>query len=159
MEIIYATERWDKGPPSLLLGGPCPRTNSREDWKPGALEIIEQLEFEGTVIIPVPKTGHWIELSDSLIDWRIECFENATAVAFWVPRDLKNLLGLRTNVDFGSRWTVGRFVLGYPHDAVKMRYLHRRAEMVGAPIRHSLRETLEAGVHIANSWPMRPHFD
>jgi hypothetical protein len=67
-------------------------------------------------------------------------------VAFWVPRNLKDMPGFTTNVEFGlfvdSSFQV--VFLGYPKNAEKMRYLQWHADRCHVPVVHTLEDLAQA---------------
>ena len=104
MKIIYSDQKPEFDMLSIFLAGPTYRSGdeiiSDSFWRKDAIKIFEKLQFDGIVFVP--------ELKDSLkwnydnqVEWEFECLENCTVIAFWVPRDLKNLPAFTTNVEFG----------------------------------------------------------
>ncbi len=152
MQIVYALERPVNKPPlGLFLAGPSPRGDGEYDWRPEALEILESMEFQGTVFVPLPRDGVYKTDYDhkAQIDWELDCLEASCGVAFWIPRDLVYLPGFTTNVEYGLFARSGKVVLGYPKTASKMKYLQRVATRFSIPTFKTLQETLAATVHIA----------
>ena len=149
MRRLYALEPGEDGDArSVFLAGPSPRGHGEDDWRQRACAYLEQIGFDGTVCIPLPRDGHYHENYDyaGQIDWELEYLDKAGAIAFWIPRDLKMLPGFTTNVEFGRFSRSGRAVLGYPEGAPKMRYLHHLARLDGVPVFHTMEETLDAAV-------------
>ncbi len=133
-------------PRSIFLAGPTPRDPSTPSWRPEALRLLGELGFDGAVY--VPESRDWLPHNEyeGQIHWEWEALNLATAVAFWVPRDLVSMPGFTTNVEFGLLIQSGKLVLGFPQGAPKMKYLARLAERHGASVHHSLAETLQAAV-------------
>jgi Nucleoside 2-deoxyribosyltransferase like len=134
--------------PSIFLAGPSPRRAEDYNWRPEALTCLQELDFDGIVYIPLPRDGKWLDNYDAQIDWELKYLGEAWVVAFWIPRDLVHLPGFTTNVEFGDLLDSGKIVLGYPLGALKMRYLHRRAEINQISISHTLKEALQAAIHL-----------
>ncbi len=150
MQLVYALERpAEVSRFSLFLAGPSPRGNGEHDWRKLAVSFLEQIGFDGTVFIPLPRSGEYHPDYDhtAQIDWELEYLERASVIAFWIPRDLKTLPGFTTNVEFG-RFSRTPCVLGYPKDAEKMRYLHRIAQIDEVPIRDTLERTLHTAIEL-----------
>ena len=149
MNIVYAMERDPaEGARSLFLAGPSPRGQGEANWRIAAVAHLQAMGFDGTVYIPLPRDGVYRADYDHAgqIDWELEYLEKAGAIVFWIPRDLTQLPGFTTNVEFGRFSRSSRAVLGYPASAPKMRYLHHIAMLDGVPVFHTLAETLDAGV-------------
>lgn len=68
-------------------------------------------------------------------------------ILFWIPRDLKTLPAMTTNVEFGLDVAIGRAVLGCPPDCPspeRNRYLIYVARRHGVPVRTTLTDTVTA---------------
>jgi hypothetical protein len=151
MEVLYAHETLPTGPasPGIFLAGPSPRGKRHHDWRPEALDHLSRAGFEGTVYVPLPRDGEWTKEYDAQVDWELKHLDLATAIAFWVPRDLVDLPGFTTNVEFGLYARSGKVTLGFPVEAPKMRYLAHVARLNGIGVFHGMRETMEDAVRIA----------
>lgn len=149
MRLFYVHEQSAESPKrSLFLAGPSPRGNGEYDWRKDACAVLSRIGFDGTVYIPLPRDGIFRGNYDhaAQIEWELEHLEKASVIAFWIPRNLKTLPGFTTNVEFGRFSRSGRAVLGYPHSATKMRYLHYIANLDGVQVHHTLEETLVAAI-------------
>lgn len=147
MQAIYALQAAPRViSKSIFLAGPSPRGQKDLNWRPEALEILDNLGFDGTVFLPIAEAGEWKHSYADQIDWETDDLNRADQIVFWVPRDLANLPGFTTNVEWGMWFDSGKAVLGFPKGAPKMRYLehHARAEQV--PIHHTLLDTLKEAV-------------
>lgn len=149
LEIVYAHEQWDKERPSVFLAGPSPREERHYNWRPEAIELLQRIDFDGAVFIPLPRDGNWLDDYDAQVAWELKYLDRATAIAFWIPRDRENLPAFTTNVEFGMFVKSGKIALGYPKKAIKMRYLHALAEMEGVPIATTLEATIQHAIRIA----------
>jgi len=151
MELVYAPERVTTPPlASIFLAGPSPRGNEDYNWRPEAIELLETLEFDGIVFLPIPRDRQWPNKYTDQVDWELRYLGLSTSIVFWVPRDLENLPGFTTNVEFGLFASSGKVTLGFPKDAPKTRYLAHVAKKHDIPVHHTLRETLRSGIEIAN---------
>lgn len=147
MIIVYATEN----PPetitsSMFLAGPSPRQKDHPNWRIEALELLEELGYQGVVFIPLPRDGNWAHSYDSQVEWEHTYLHMADKVVFWIPRNMETLPALTTNVEFGIWYRSGKAVLGFPTNAPKMRYLAHHAKAEGVPIHYDLTEMLTAVV-------------
>ena len=144
MEVIYygddMPETFSK---SLFLAGPTPRTSEVKSWRPDALSILEELEYDGVVFIPEFKDKKRSESYDELVQWEEKFLNIADCIVFWVPRDLKDMPAFTTNVEFGAWHNTGKIVYGAPPDAPKNSYLKYYAEQTKTPISDTLKGTLE----------------
>lgn len=82
--------------------------------------------------------------ADSIPSWRPDARERASAILFWIPRDLNTLPGFTTNVEFGLDIGTGRAVLGCPPDCPN-------PDRHGAPVCHTLPDTVTAALTLARN--------
>jgi hypothetical protein len=149
MRVVYAgdyTYLYSRpGPsPRVFLAGPTPRDADVKSWRPEAIELFRKCNFNGVLYVPEPLEGHmgkWPEY-DTQCHWEQSHLSNASTILFWVPRNMKTLPGMTTNVEFGLFVTSGKVVLGYPDDAEHMKYFQYCATSYRIPIAHTLRETV-----------------
>ena len=119
MNVLFSDQEIMIGAPSLFLAGPTPRDPSVRSWRRDALDILKELNFIGTVLIP--ERQNWqtaFEYIDQ-VEWEYAGLEQATVVVFWIPRDLKLLPGFTTNVEFGRYVGKKPCVYGRPDEAPK----------------------------------------
>ena len=133
MKIIYAGEEIDRKLgcytcfPSVFLAGPTPRSSEVKSWRPEAIEEFRSAGYDGKIIIPEPRDGStWPDYDDNF-EWEIEGLTRSHIIMFWIPRCMKTMPALTTNVEFGYCIGLGRtIVLGSPPecpDYRKNRYL------------------------------------
>lgn len=144
MQVIYVPntppETFTK---SLFLAGPSPRDPSHYDWRPEALAYLKELGYDGVVYIPLPVDhSDWRHGFDAQVDWEKKYLDMADVIVFWIPRDLKTLPALTTNVEYGMYLESGKVVLGFPDSATNMRYMASHADKQHIPQFRDLRETL-----------------
>lgn len=147
MNIVFADQPLEIRPPSIFLARPTPRAADVSSWRPEALDLLRQLEFTGTVL--VPERRDWSVKFDyaDQVEWEFAGLETCTAIAFWVPRDLLTLPGFTTNVEFGRYVNSGRCVYGRPPGAPHTRYLDWLfTKLTGTTPEESLRNTLAAAI-------------
>ncbi len=151
MQVIYAHEHPVYRPKlSMFLAGPSPRSDDGYNWRSEALRILNRIGFTGTVYVPLPGDGNWSVDYDAQIDWENQYLDDATVIAFWIPRDLANLPGFTTNVEFGMYLKSGKIVLGYPEGAAKIRYLDGVARRNNVPVSIELEDTLRNAMALAH---------
>lgn len=144
MHVVYATEEAPEVvTKSIFLAGPSPRHPNHPDWRTDALGILEELCFDGTVFVPLPRDGQWNHSYDHQIGWETAHLNMADFIIFWIPRDLKKLPAFTTNVEWGMWFDSGKAVLGYPQDAPKMDYLAYHARKQHVPIHYSMEDTIK----------------
>ena len=144
MQVVHAPEH----PPSqfsksIFLAGPSPRDPSNPNWRPAALQALEDMGYDGVVFVPLPRNGDWSHDYDAQVEWENAHLNMADVVIFWVPRS-KELPALTTNVEFGMFYDSGKAILGYPEDATQMRYLAHHGRIEHVPVHTSIEETLRA---------------
>jgi len=153
MQIIYADQPPSVQPPSIFLAGPTPRNAEVKSWRISALRILQTANFPGAVLIP--ERQDWQTAFDYIdqVEWEYTCLEAATAILFWIPRDLATLPGFTTNVEFGRYVDSGRCVYGRPDDAPKNRYLDWLYQKCTGKVPY---QTLEATIEAAIAQTLAP---
>lgn len=147
MQIIYSVEEAPKTfTKSIFLAGPSPRDASHYNWRPDAIKELENLGYDGVVFVPLPRNGEWTRDYDAQVDWEYKHLNMADIVAFWVPRDLKDMPAFTTNVEFGMFYESGKVVLGHPDGAPGMRYIVHHAKHEQIPVYTDLAETMKESV-------------
>lgn len=123
MRVIHTNESLEvlEGS-SVFLAGPTPRSGDVLSWRPRALELIDT----GWTVL-VPEARDWVSFGDyqDQVEWEYEALSRADVILFWVPRELQEMPGFTTNVEFGW-WLQAKpqaCVLGHPNGAPKTRYL------------------------------------
>jgi hypothetical protein len=147
MNIIFADLPLNLQPPTIFLAGPTPRLSDVQSWRPEALDLLGQLGFTGTVL--VPERRDWSAGFDYLdqVEWEYTGLEGCSTIAFWVPRRLPDLLGLTTNVEFGRYVGSGRCVYGRPEGAAHTKYLDwLYTKLTGRRLQATLRATMQEAV-------------
>ena len=129
IDLIYSDNTYipHKG---IFLAGPTLRNGySQNSWRYKALKLFDKFDFDGQIFIPEYEPSKTFIDTDENIKkqtyWEWEALDKATAIMFWIPRDIKTLPGFTTNIEFG-RYTAlcpEKIVLGYPSNAPKMRYI------------------------------------
>lgn len=151
MNLVYAHEEAvDNNLPSIFLAGPSPRGNGEYDWRPSAVEVLREANFNGNVFIPLPRNGVYKVEYDEQVKWELNHLNKAKVILFWIPRDLKNLPGFTTNVEFGMFLKSNKIVLGYPKTAEKMKYLDLVARMNNVPVSNDLNESIDIAISKLN---------
>jgi len=157
MQVIYYDDNMPyKFSKSLFLAGPSLRAGQEgTSWRKDALQILQDIGYDGIVFCPETRDGVFDENVDheKIIGWEDQYLNIADVIVFWVPRDLsfdKNgtlkLPGLTTNVEFGRYENSGKIVFGAPEDAEKVSYLKHYAEKYSVPVCSTLTETLEVAL-------------
>jgi len=152
MEVVYAGEEMpEKFTKSMFLAGPTPRNKEEvESWRPDALQILEDIGFDGVVFVPEPRDREFKHSYDDQVEWEEKYLNIADCIVFWVPRDLEpdskgypKMAAFTTNVEFGTWQSSGKVVFGAPPDATKNGYLLYYCEKYNVPVAESLIETLQ----------------
>jgi hypothetical protein len=123
MIVNYSDQPIQFSENSIMLCGPTPRGKDVLSWRPAALDYLRKLKFDGLVYIP--ERQDWSVQFDYLdqVEWEFQALESAKIIVFWVPRNMKTMIGLTTNVEFGKYIDSDRMVYGRPDDAENIRYL------------------------------------
>jgi len=157
MQVVYARDRPEVISRSMMLLGPSPRgeTDPKWDWRrTEALPILEELGFNGQVVIPLPEAGPFVEEEDNYDaqpEWEIDYILKVNAKVMWMPRDLVVLPGFTSNVELGLCASLHGFVYGRPDGAPKTRYLDYVVRRFHKQRPHTtLRATLQEAISYLN---------
>lgn len=155
LTLVWAREPIPAGTTSVFLAGPTPRRDDVPSWRPAAVEALAA-RWRGpgslTVLTPESRDGIRAAHYDDQVDWETEARGAASAILFWIPRDLRTMPGFTTNVEFGLDVTTGRAVLGCPPDCPnpeRNRYLVHVARRHGVPVRETLPGAVAAALAVA----------
>jgi nucleoside 2-deoxyribosyltransferase/8-oxo-dGTP pyrophosphatase MutT (NUDIX family) len=153
---IYAREQLPtKMIRSIFLAGPTPRDPEIPSWRPEALQILEELGYDGHVFIPEPQDGQWAKNYDNQVEWEEEALNQADCILFWVPRDLDTMPAFTTNDEWGYWKETGKVVFGAPENAERVRYQQHYAEKYRVPSAATLRDTLKNAVKMVENGRLR----
>lgn len=131
---------------TLFLAGPTDRGNRPTAWRQEALQILQDLNYDGHVFIPEAEGGKWNGDHETQNAWEHEALERADAIVFWVARDLKEMPGFTTNIEFGMWMKSRKIVLGIPEGAPKTAYMEWCAKKYGVLCFLGLEPTLRIAV-------------
>ncbi|WP_440072291.1 HIT domain-containing protein [Streptosporangium sp. OZ121] len=154
IRLVCAREPIPAGP-SVFLAGPTPdKATPVPSWRPDAItELAAQWDGDQplTVLCPESRGRRRAERYEHQVDWESAARGAADAILFWVPRDMKTLPGMTTNVEWGLDAPTGRAVLGAPSQCPspeRNRYLIYVAYRYGAPVETTLAATVTAALAI-----------
>jgi diadenosine tetraphosphate (Ap4A) HIT family hydrolase len=155
VNVVWAREPIPAGP-SVFLAGPTPRSSSVPSWRPAAIEALAAA-WTGpgplTVLTPESRGGKRAREYHDQVEWEAHGLDTATAILFWIPRDVVTLPGFTTNVEFGLHVGSGRVVLGAPPDCPnpeRNRYLAWTAQRLGVPVYSALDETVAGALGLVS---------
>lgn len=147
MEVIYSDQviNVDKiNKRSFFLAGPTPRNAYAPSWRQHALGYLEDLKFNGFVLVPELQIRSKKYDYLNQVEWEKLGLTVATRIIFWVPRKMPDMPGLTTNVEFGRYVTSGRIYYGRPDTADHIKYLDwLYKDTVGREPFNDLRKMLE----------------
>lgn len=152
MKEILCNQELEEGK-SIFLAGPTRRNSDySKSWRKEAVNILNELGYDGLVYIPeLPDGVPFDESEEGLYKqhyWEWNALEKADRIVFWIPRKVNDgMPAFTTNVEFGRYMEMRpeHCILGYPEDAERMDYLKHLYETCNPdkPIFHTLRDTLE----------------
>ncbi|MET9954539.1 nucleoside 2-deoxyribosyltransferase domain-containing protein [Streptomyces sp. NPDC006339] len=133
----------------VFLAGPTPDKSAPvPSWRPPALDLITA-QWTGpeplTVLSPESRNGLRAERYEHQVDWETAARAAADAILFWIPRDMRTMPGMTTNVEFGLDVSTGRAVLGVPPECPnpeRNRYLAYVARRHGVPVCETLTDAV-----------------
>ncbi|HJV32830.1 MAG TPA: nucleoside 2-deoxyribosyltransferase domain-containing protein [Patescibacteria group bacterium] len=173
MQVVYAREpfpdRWTK---SVFLAGPTPRGDGTPSWRPEALRILEELGYDGVVLVPEDRDVNGCAITPETYEpqilWEDEGLNRADVVIFWVARDLSlvpkkkpvdrdemKMPAFTTNIEWGEYFDSGKVALGYPKETPKVGYFRTKAKWLKLPIAHDLRGTVERALEMIGDGALR----
>ena len=129
--LVYAKENIPESlTNSIFLAGCTPRENLDLEWRNKAIEILDKLNYEGVVFLPIDRGRESIPFDfsryEEQIDWERKCCKLADKIVFWIPREFRpdfEMLGQTTNVEFGLYFNFNKLMIGSPDKAVANSYL------------------------------------
>lgn len=125
MKIIYSDQEPVFDDFCIFLAGPTPRKKEVLSWRPDAIKILEELNFNGIVFVPERKETITNFDYINQVNWEENCLHNCHKIVFWVPRNMETMPGLTTNVEFGY-WMAkdpNKVLYGRPENSSNTRYL------------------------------------
>jgi len=147
LKVVYAKEDLPTEiVKSIFFAGPTPRDLEVPSWRPEAIKLLEALGYDGHVFVPEPRDGKFSGDYTSQIEWETRALNQADIIIFWVPRDMKTLPALTTNIEWGLWADTGKCVLGTPTGAEHVRYLQWMATKMKVPNYSTLEATLQEAV-------------
>jgi hypothetical protein len=156
MQVVYARTSF---PPSvekmLFLAGPTPRDPSVVSWRVSALQILEELKYDGVVFVPEDAGGGMSGSYEDQVQWESDALNRSDCILFWVPREMETMPGLTTNDEFGTFKGRARVVFGAPPEAVKVRYQRSYCDALGIASSFTLRDTLVLALSVIGSGAKR----
>ena len=130
MEVNYSNQEVILAKKSIFLAGPTPRDKAVHSWRPYAIKLLREIGFDGVVYVPEYSTGEPLqEYDDSQINfekqiaWEWKALDQAGAILFWIPRNLKDMPAFTTNIEFGLFVKEDRTFYGRPDNAELISYL------------------------------------
>lgn len=124
MNIVYALEDLSKLTfPIVAALGPTPRTADVKSWRPSFIQALKDFNYKGTILIPETRDNIWKHNYDNQIEWEHEMLEKANLLTFWIPREMKTMPALTTNIEIGLYFKSGKILYGRPVESVKNSYI------------------------------------
>ena len=122
MKVYYSNEKIIKGQKSIFLAGTTAQDRAN-DWRKQVVKLLELAGYDGVVYNPDYTDLKVKNSYENQLKWELKGISEATAILFWVDRDMPNRPGLTTNVEFGYWLHSGRVVYGRPNSSEKCLYL------------------------------------
>lgn len=152
MQVIYAQEAIpNQIEKSIFLAGPSLRPGQEGvSWRVKALQILELLEYDGTVFVPEARTGNFEDFNwETQVQWETRCLRISDNIVFYINRNIDSgLLGLTTNDEWGYWKDSGKCVLITELDADKVTYQEWWAKELKVDLHHDLFNGLKSIISI-----------
>ena len=124
MKVKYYGDTIEKNKKSISLCGPTPRNNKVISWRKEALDILQNIGYDGIVYVPELKNEVQVfKTKYEQLSLERECYINSNVILFWIPRKFPTMLGLTTNVEFGYWLKSKKCIYGRPDGAYRTDYL------------------------------------
>jgi len=155
MKIVYTgSEMPETMTKSIFLAGPTPRNPDEvKSWRPEALALLEEMNYDGVVFVPEDEEGVFKKDYDDQIAWEDKYLNLADCIVFWVPRDLTpdstgfpKMAAFTTNTEWGAWASTGKVVFGAPKEADKVSYMQHYCQEYNIPSSDNLKDTLASAV-------------
>ena len=135
--------------PSVFLAGPTVR-NGGISWRQAALYYFSQHNYNGLVFVPEPIPGKERDWEhEEQIQWEEDHLNMAKCIMFWIPRNMTDMPGLTTNIEWGVWQNSRKVVLGYPSGAQRMRYIEHYAQKYNIPTYDDLELTVKMTIDMS----------
>src|SRR5690606_12285421 len=105
--------------------------------------------------VPESRNGKWHGDRIAQVEWEDRSLHLSDCILFWIPRDMKTLPGLTTNVEFGRWEDSGKAVLGSPTGAEKNDYIIQYANKLNIPGADTLNQTLALAIDMVKNGALR----
>ena len=147
LKVVYAKEEHPtEVVKSIFLAGPTPRDKDTTSWRPEAIKLLERLGYDGHVFVPEPRDGKFSGDYVDQVEWETQALNQADVIVFWVPRNMKTMPALTTNIEWGLWADTGKCILGTPTGAESVRYLQWMATKMKIPNYSTLEATLQEAI-------------
>jgi hypothetical protein len=127
MKIIYTNQNLDYRDSesfSIFLAGPTPRDKETKSWRPEVLELLKNRNYKGVVYVPeFDPNEHPIITYEERVRWEWHGLDHCNVVVFWIPRNMKTMPALTTNVEFGLYVPKKKVFYGRPKEVEHCEYL------------------------------------
>lgn len=151
MKLVYTGEHCQNFRNSIFLAGCSYRDGSLNSmsWRREIELIIQQKEVETSVefTLIIPEMNPNIPLyltSEDIYRWETFMLSRSSSILFWIPRDMQDLPGLTTNIEFGEWMSKEGVFVGYPDDAEKNGSIKVRCEHYNKVIHNNLYGLVQA---------------
>jgi 8-oxo-dGTP pyrophosphatase MutT (NUDIX family) len=148
LELIYAGEELPSNiRKSIFLAGPTPRSEDVQSWRKEAIEILNDLNFDGTIFIPEPRDGKAYPDYINQVDWETKMLDLCDCILFWIPRS-KDLPALTTNIEWGKYQRSEKIAMGFPKDSEHNRYIEYECKNLGITVSDTLEDTIKYAIDL-----------
>ena len=128
VKVYFSNNKIKRGEKSIFLAGTT-EADPDKDWRRKVITLLEKKGYDGVVYNPDYTSLKVKNDYKTQLEWELRGIKDATAILFWVDRDLAKRPGLTTNVEFGYWLHSGRLFYGRPNDSQKCLYLDMLYEM------------------------------
>lgn len=159
---------------AVFLAGPTYRINHEtmthgmdgpdvpRSWRKDAIKLFEETGFDGVLYVPEwvnnEKPEGWTYSGQ--VQWEVDAMNASDYILFWIPRDMRKLPALTTNIEFGEWLHSERIIVGAPDNAEKMEYIKSRCDKENIPFHNKLQDCVytinsaldEKVAHKSNVW-------
>jgi len=156
MQVIYAKEEIPESfTKTIFLAGPTPRSKDVRSWRPEAIRLLKESDYDGVIFSPEDRDSEWKGDYIDQVEWEEKCLNMADCILFWLPREIDTMPAFTTNIEWGVWMNSGKVVFGAPDNAVKVRYQRYYAEKLKIPIANTLQNTVVNAITMVGNGALR----
>lgn len=145
INLVYAQEEFPKTiTKSIFLAGPTTREDGITQWRKEAIQLLQNMNYDGTVFIPEIRDGIFNNKYNDQVEWEQKCLDACDCILFWIDREYSE--GLTTNIEWGKYQHSEKIAVGFPKESKHNKYIEYECNNFQIPIHNNLNELIKFAV-------------